>query len=93
VKVEHRFTLNLDRRGKAAITRASKGGLLTAEVLVTVPEAKVLAERWREQYNAIRQHRAPGYSPPVPEAVQPESCSRKAPGEEAAGSLTSSLVP
>ena len=29
-------------------------------------EAKVLIERWRQEYNRVRPHSAPGYRPPAP---------------------------
>jgi transposase InsO family protein len=43
--------------------------LLNREIFFTLHEAKVLSERWRQEYNAIRPHSALGYRPPVPEAV------------------------
>ena len=45
--------------------------LLNREVFDTVLEAKVLVERWRQEYNHIRPHSALGYRPPAPEAVLP----------------------
>jgi hypothetical protein len=32
-------------------------------------EAKILIERWRQEYNTFRPHSALGYRPPAPEAV------------------------
>ena len=44
---------------------------LNGELFYTLTEAKVLTERWRNDYNRIRPHRALGYRPPAPEAIQP----------------------
>jgi len=43
--------------------------LLAREIFYTLLEAKVLAKRWREDYNRIRPHSALGYRPPAPEGV------------------------
>jgi transposase InsO family protein len=45
--------------------------LLNREVFDTLLEAKVLVERWRQQYNHIRPHSSLGYRPPAPKAVLP----------------------
>jgi len=45
--------------------------LLNLEIFDTVLEAKVLVERWRRHYNAVRPHSSLGYRPPAPEAVLP----------------------
>ena len=42
---------------------------LNREIFDTLFEAKVLAERWRMEYNTFRPHSALGYRPPAPEAV------------------------
>ena len=42
--------------------------LLNIEIFDTLLEAKVLTERWRREYNAIRPHSALGYVPPAPES-------------------------
>jgi len=47
--------------------------LLEREIFDTILEAKVLIERWRQEYNTIRPHSSLGYRPPAPEAVQPWS--------------------
>lgn len=44
--------------------------LLERELFDTLHEAKVLIERWRIHYNAVRPHSALGYRPPAPEAWQ-----------------------
>jgi len=46
----------------------------------TVAEARVLIERWREHYNRVHPHSAPGYRPPAPEAIAagPPSASLRA---------------
>ncbi len=43
--------------------------LLKGEIFCKVAEARVLIERWREQYNRVRPHSAPGYRAPAPEAI------------------------
>jgi putative transposase len=42
--------------------------LLNGEISYTLTEAKVLIERWRQEYNTIRPHSSLGYRPPAPEA-------------------------
>jgi transposase InsO family protein len=43
--------------------------LLNGEIFYTLWEAKVIVERWRQEYNQIRPHSALGYRPPAPEAM------------------------
>jgi putative transposase len=43
--------------------------LLDREIFYTLGEAKVLIERWRQEYNRFRPHSSLGYRPPAPEAV------------------------
>jgi transposase InsO family protein len=45
--------------------------VLNREVFDTLLEAKVLVERWRREYNHIRQHSSLGYRPPAPEVIIP----------------------
>lgn len=45
--------------------------LLNGEVFDTLLEARVLCERWRQQYNTVRPHSALRYRPPAPETVVP----------------------
>ena len=45
--------------------------VLNREVFNTLLEAKVLAERWRREYNHIRPHSSLGYKHSAPEAVLP----------------------
>jgi len=45
--------------------------LLNGELFDTLLEAKVLVERWRRHYNAVRPHSSLGYRPPAPETVLP----------------------
>ena len=47
--------------------------LLHVEIFDTLWEAKVLAERWRREYNQRRPHSALAYRPPAPEAKLPRS--------------------
>jgi transposase InsO family protein len=43
--------------------------LLDREIFYTLGEAKLLIDRWRQEYNMFRPHSALGYRPPAPEAV------------------------
>jgi len=43
--------------------------LLNREIFYTLTEAKVLIERWRNEYNTKRPHSSLGYRPPAPETV------------------------
>jgi putative transposase len=45
--------------------------LLDGEVFDTLPEAKVMIERWRVRYNTVRPHSSLGYRPPAPETYRP----------------------
>lgn len=53
--------------------------LLDREWFDTLFEAKVLIERWRRHYNAVRPHSALGYRPPAPEATLPLTSASAAP--------------
>jgi len=44
--------------------------LLNGEIFDTLFEAKVLIERWRNEYNTFRPHSALGYLPPAPETIE-----------------------
>lgn len=43
--------------------------LLNREIFFTLTEAKVLVERWRQEYNTKRPHSSLGYRPPAPETI------------------------
>jgi len=43
--------------------------LLNGEIFYTLVKAKVLIERWRQEYNMVRPHNALGYPPPAPEVI------------------------
>ena len=43
--------------------------LLNREIFFTLTEAKVLVERWRQEYNTRRPHSSLGYRPPAPETI------------------------
>ena len=43
--------------------------LLNGEIFYTLTEAKVLVERWRQEYNTVRPHSSLGYRPPAPETI------------------------
>ena len=49
--------------------------LLAGEVFSTLREAKVLIERWRRHYNAVRPHSSLGHRPPTPETILPPASS------------------
>ena len=46
--------------------------VLSVEIFDTLFEAKVLIERWRNEYNHIRPHSSLGYMPPAPEIKLPK---------------------
>jgi putative transposase len=46
--------------------------LLNREIFYTLQEAKILIEKWRNEYNQVRPHSALGNRPPVPQVVQPQ---------------------
>ncbi len=41
--------------------------LLNREIFITLKEAQVLIEQWRQEYNQFRPHSSLGYRPPAPE--------------------------
>ena len=43
--------------------------LLNGEIFYTLKEAKVLIERWRQEFNRLRPHSSLGYRPPAPETI------------------------
>lgn len=53
--------------------------LLAREQFDTLLEAKVLIERWRRDYNAVRPHSSLGYRPPALEAIRPASLASATP--------------
>jgi len=44
--------------------------LLKGEIFYTLKEAKVINERWRQEYNMVRPHSSLNYRPPAPETIQ-----------------------
>jgi Integrase core domain len=51
---------------------------LNGEILYSLKEVQVLAERWRVHYNTIRPHSSLGYRSPAPEAWAMENQSHEA---------------
>ncbi len=49
----------------AILDALAKAGM----IFYTLKEAKVLIERWRQEYNRLRPHSSLGYRPPAPEAT------------------------
>lgn len=45
--------------------------LLNGEIFMTLKEAQIVIERWRQEYNQIRPHASLGYRPPAPESFEP----------------------
>jgi len=43
--------------------------LLNLEIFDTLLEAKVLAKRWKREYNTFRPHSSLSYKPPAPKAI------------------------
>ena len=58
---------------------------INREVFTTLLEAKILIERWRQEYNQVRPHSALGYRPPVPVA-------RSARANESNYNLTNGMI-
>jgi len=44
---------------------------LNREIFYTLTEARVLIERWRQEYNGFRPHSSLGYRPPAPTTILP----------------------
>ena len=55
----------------ASFNRKSGDELLDREVFHTLPEVRVLTERYRRTCNRFRPHSSLGYRPPAPEAFMP----------------------
>jgi len=51
--------------------------LLDREIFDTVFEAKVLAGRWKREYNTVRPHSSLQYRPPAPEAIMNQRLSEE----------------
>ena len=45
--------------------------LLNGEIFITLKEAQVLIENWRQEYNQIRPHASLEHRPPAPESFRP----------------------
>ena len=43
---------------------------LDPEIFTTLPEAQILIQPWRREYNQVRPHSALGYRPPAPDALE-----------------------
>ena len=43
--------------------------LLNGEIFYTLKEARVLIERWRQEFNCFRPHSSLGCRPPAPETI------------------------
>jgi putative transposase len=69
--------------------------LLNGEIFDTVLEARVLTERWRQEYNHVRPHSALGYRPPAPAAIRswPSGSARLAPSGARQPHLQARTVP
>ncbi len=61
--------------------------LLARKQFDTLLEAKVLIERWRRHYNAVRSHSSLAYRAPVPEAIQPASIASATPQQSKQASV------
>jgi len=56
-----------------------RNDLMAREQFDTLLAAKVLIERWRRDFNAVRTHSSLGYRAPAPEAIQPASIASATP--------------
>lgn len=45
--------------------------LLDGEIFMTLKEAQIVIENWRQEYNQIRPHASLGHRPPAPESFEP----------------------
>jgi len=45
--------------------------VLNREVFYNLKEAKVIIEKWRQEYNTVRPNSSLDYRPPAPEAIMP----------------------
>ena len=57
--------------GRWRTFRGEGGPAHRTEVIYTLLEIRVLAERYRQTYNRVRPHSSLGYRPPAPETVLP----------------------
>jgi hypothetical protein len=55
---------------KESFNEKLRDELLNGEIFYTLKEAKILIERWRQEYNTVRPHSALGYRLPAPEAIE-----------------------
>jgi hypothetical protein len=60
---------------------------LNGEILYTLKEAKGPMERWRQEYNRMRPHSAPGYRPPASVAIEPRTGISASQGLQLLGAL------
>ena len=51
--------------------------LLNGEIFYNLKEAKVMIEKWRQEYNTMRPHSSLNYRAPAPEALLPLVLDRK----------------
>jgi transposase InsO family protein len=60
--------------------------LLNGEIFYTLTKARVLIERWRQEYNTFRPHSSLGHRAPAPEAIPwPPTASASLQPEDAFG--------
>lgn len=57
------------KRDRLWFNRKLRDELLNGEIFYTLREARVLIERWREEYNRVRPHWSLGYRSPAPQAT------------------------
>lgn len=67
--------------------------LLNMEIFMTLKEAQILIERWRDFYNKVRPHSSLGYRPPAPETVLPPAINPLYPTGAAASQPVSNTTP
>jgi transposase InsO family protein len=69
----HRLSEGVRITVKTEIKRRGSGWdeseLLNRKVFYNLREAKVVIEKWRQEYNTVRPHSSLDYRPPAPEAI------------------------
>jgi len=63
--------LNQDNGYNESFNGKLRDEVLSVEIFDTLFEAKVLIERWRNEYNHVMPHSSLGYRPPAPEIKFP----------------------
>ena len=63
--------MNNNMKYRRMINGKLRDEVLNREVFYNLKEAKVIIEKWRQEYNTVRPHSSLDYRPPAPEAIMP----------------------